>query len=493
MTRRLLPLVPLLALAAPAPLRAGPADPIRLAVRPAAPPARLLQYPLLPEVSDQTPGNAATHYNEAGTKLKALLDKEFVGANWQGMVSTWLDVPLDEFPADEVREFLKAHEPVLRELEAGARCDHCDWGHVERLRKYGFNALIPEIQQARDLSNLLCLRVRLEAAQGDLPRAVRDLQTGFAQARHVNASPLLISGLVSVALTTRVCGRVDDLVQQPGTPNLYWALADLPSRFVDMGIGFGGERLAVRGSFPGLAEMMADRNAGPMSPEQLEKVAKMVEFLEISPQDRELYAFLGLDLAKSRQLRRSLSPWLIGSAVLANHQAAKAALVAAGRPREKVEAMPHLQVALLHGMLEYDRGLDQILAWHRLPYPEGLPRLRAAFGPGRGRMQDASGLALAQNLLPASFKVVLAEARVERRLAALRVVEALRLYAANHDGELPAALADIKEVPVPDDPVTGRPFDYKREGARATLSAPAPAGDPPNPGNTLTYEITLTP
>ena len=38
---------------------------------------------------------------------------------------------------------------------------------------------------------------------------------------------------------------------------------------------------------------------------------------------------------------------------------------------------------------------------------------------------------------------------IERRLAALRTIEAIRMFAASHDGKLPAALGDIKEVPVP--------------------------------------------
>jgi hypothetical protein len=491
MSRRLLPFITLLVLASPAP--AGPADPVRLTLRPARPPAHFLQYPLLPDLGEQTAGNAATHYNEATAKLKALLAKELLGTDLSGLVSGWLELPADELPLDQVRDLLKALEPVLSETEAGARCGHCDWGHVERLRKDGFNALLPELQQARDLNGLLCLRVRLAVAEGDLPRAVRDLQTGLAQARHVATSPVLISGLVGVAQATRLCARIDELLQHPGTPNLYWSLADLPHRFIDMRDGFQGERMAIRSTFPGLPAVLADRNAGPMSAAQLEKLAKLLEGLELTPRDRELYTFLGLDLTKNRQVARALSPWLYGAAVMSTHEAAKAALVAAGRPREKVEAMPHLQVAVLHGLLEYDRGLDQMIAWHGLPYPESLPRMRETFRTGRVLLSDDSALALGQNLLPAVYKVVLAEARVERKLAALRVVEALRLYAADHGGKLPAALADIKDVPVPDDPVTGKPFAYRLEGARATLSGPAPAGDAANPGNTLTYEITLRP
>ena len=43
------------------------------------------------------------------------------------------------------------------------------------------------------------------------------------------------------------------------------------------------------------------------------------------------------------------------------------------------------------------------------------------------------------------------------------MVEALRMYAAAHDGTLPDKLDDVSEVPVPADPGTGLPFEYSRD------------------------------
>jgi hypothetical protein len=104
---------------------------------------------------------------------------------------------------------------------------------------------------------------------------------------------------------------------------------------------------------------------------------------------------------------------------------------------------------------------------------------------------DAPALPLAALLLPAVQKVFTARARTDRRFAALRCVEAVRLYAAAHGGKLPASLADVKEVPVPDDPVTGKPFAYRvREGV-ATLEGPPPDGEQAYVGNTLKYELVV--
>src|SRR5271157_861402 len=65
-----------------------------------------------------------------------------------------------------------------------------------------------------------------------------------------------------------------------------------------------------------------------------------------------------------------------------------------------------------------------------------------------------------------------AQMKLDRRVAALRVVEAIRLYAASHGGKLPEELNQVTEVPVPEDPATGKPFEYRRDGAAAVLALP---------------------
>jgi hypothetical protein len=76
-------------------------------------------------------------------------------------------------------------------------------------------------------------------------------------------------------------------------------------------------------------------------------------------------------------------------------------------------------------------------------------------------------------LLPAIDGCRAAEVRAERQVAALRIIEAMRMYAANHGGALPAKLDDITDVPVPLNPATGKPFVYRVDGAKAILELPA--------------------
>jgi hypothetical protein len=58
---------------------------------------------------------------------------------------------------------------------------------------------------------------------------------------------------------------------------------------------------------------------------------------------------------------------------------------------------------------------------------------------------------------------------IDRRIAALQCIEALRLYSGNHNNKFPEKLSDITDLKIPNDPVTKKPFSYKNTGSGATL------------------------
>jgi hypothetical protein len=79
--------------------------------------------------------------------------------------------------------------------------------------------------------------------------------------------------------------------------------------------------------------------------------------------------------------------------------------------------------------------------------------------------------------------------RLDRDLAGLQSVEAIRSYAASHKGQLPQTLAEITEVSVPKDPINGQAFHYARTGATAVLESPPPPGGQKK--QELRYEIAV--
>ena len=104
--------------------------------------------------------------------------------------------------------------------------------------------------------------------------------------------------------------------------------------------------------------------------------------------------------------------------------------------------------------------------------------------------RDQAPALLADDVVPSMTPPRRAQGRLEQRIALLRHVEALRLYAAENGGTLPAKLSDVS-VPLPDDPITGKPFSYELHGGTAHLRGSPPAGEKTNPAFRLHFEVTL--
>ena len=79
--------------------------------------------------------------------------------------------------------------------------------------------------------------------------------------------------------------------------------------------------------------------------------------------------------------------------------------------------------------------------------------------------------------------------RLDRHMAALQCVEAIRLYAGTHKGNLPIRLEEITEVVIPDDPVTDKPFEYIAKNKTAVLKAAPPKGGTER--DSIHYELTV--
>jgi hypothetical protein len=434
---------------------------IRLAVTPGQVQPRALKYTLLPDPLDLTPGNAAPLWfraaHTAHDNPRKLADREY---DWGSSEKT----PLKDLPKDEVKELLAAYAPALKLADQAARRDHCDW-ETPPLTFQNFQevVLLEEIQQCRKLANLLSIRCRLELSEGRFDDALYTLQTGLAMARHIGEGDNLIWNLVGTAVAAVMLGRVEELVQQPGAPILYWALTDLPSPLLNPRRAMRTELQTVYRSFPPLRELR--QNEKKLSPEQVNKL------------------IADLFTALSQVSGGDLPDWQkrLGAAALALavHPEAKKYLTAHGRTAEEVEAMPVPEAVLLYYLDEYDRAVDDVLKWTDVPpwqAKAGLDQVLKEVQPP-GAVNANPILVL---ILPAVVKVYQAHVRTERQVAALRCAEALRLYATGHDGKPPEKLDGVG-LPLPPDPYTGEGFGkYYKVGADGTavLDVPPPPGMP---------------
>lgn len=435
---------------------------VRLTIRPEAEPRPALKYHLLPPLLDRQPGNAAVFYNKA-----ALMYQQNAALAKQGdKVSEWNDLPLDKLPLDEIEKTLAPWSTVFAEIGFAVKREHCDWQLPIR-EQVPFTILLPEIQTLRALARALRLQARWQVAQRQYDDAVGTLATMYAMARHCGEGQTLIQGLVGISFVGMVAQVQEDMAGQPGAPNLYWALTWLPRPFIELRRANEFEMDTIYLWKPELRRLGQPRSADAW---------------------RDLFDDLAqglsdLDPGMDQDERRLI---LLGKAIQ-GYPRAKQELIAAGRLSEQIEAMPVAQVLVLHTVRTYDDLRDNQFKWMGLPFWQAHDGMQRASERLRAESRRREIIPLAGMLLPAVQSVSNAQARGERTIAMLRTIEALRLYAAAHDGRLPKQLDDIHEVPVPHDPLTGGPFIYELSDNTAVLEAPLLEGMAPQLGKR--YEL----
>ena len=93
------------------------------------------------------------------------------------------------------------------------------------------------------LAGALKVRFRAEVALGRFDDAIRTAKTMFAMSRHLGEHPTLIGNLVGIVVANAAIGPLEEMLEQPGCPNLYWALTNLPHPLVPLDKGMEGERV----------------------------------------------------------------------------------------------------------------------------------------------------------------------------------------------------------------------------------------------------------
>src|SRR5205807_2425648 len=114
--------------------------------------------------------------------------------------------------------------------------------------------------------------------------------------------------------------------------------------------------------------------------------------------------------------------------------------------------------------------MQEITKWFNLPYPQALVGLdEVAAALKKAEKTDPGNLIYA--LLPVLSRADMTTAQLDRRIAMLRCLEAVRSYAAAHEGKLPADLKNLSQSPAPLDPLTAVPFGYEAHDGGFVLEA----------------------
>lgn len=451
----------------------GDLDVIRMSVTPAPEPTPAFRYRIMQRPIDLVAGNAAPYYYRAIMEMPRTWRS--VRDRYGEAIDEWYvgEVPLSKLPLENVRDAARSVDRLVNNYlaEAVSRRD-CDWQwNVEDMRgPEVISFLLEEVQQSRQFTRAMMISARLAVAEGRYDDALRYLQINYRLAQDIAEVPFLVCSLVGTALVSISHVATLDMIAAPDSPNLYWALTELPRPPIDY-------RSAMRFEFEiGL------------------RIFPFLEDAETTERSSEEWARLWhqawADLPKLMNGPVPNGAMVGTGAALVGYTHAKRRLIDDGMDAETVHAMPVGQVMAVYTARGYERITSEyekklLVPFWRVDDVDAERVLREARPLGGGQWQEF--LPVATTLLPAVNAARSAEVRSQRDIDALRVIEALRMYAADR-GQLPQRLEDIHQVPVPPNPATGQPFVYRLQDETAILELPASDGFP---AGSRRFEITI--
>ena len=444
---------------------------VPLTLTPAATPKPLSEYHLLADYRETQPGDKLSGF------MKATMEQNrFYATEHQEKVDKWLELPLADLPAD-VREqagvvgglaYKPKYTTMMGFIDQAARYSRVEWNEYFNVRRDGVYFLLPEVQAMRTIGRAVHLRLRAEIKAGEFDKAVVSVRTLFGLAQMLETHPTLICGLVGLAVATNAVNGLEEMIAQPGCPNLYWSFADLPAPFLSLRKGIEGERFFVTNQFGTTVprdKAMTDAEVSAVINTITEIQGMSGEQSDMTSRPSVKYALLATDDKRLDAIRERLTK--------------------AGTAADVVKAMPKLQLILLEDVRRFEVTRDEIFKWMNRPYPEALAGLDGT--DGVVQEEKKGGWVLGPLFLPAARKVKGSHARLDQRLAYLMTAEAVRLHAHEHGGKLPEKLSDMK-VAAPADPVSGKPFGYAVKDGVATLTGTNPTGQPTD---NRVYELRL--
>lgn len=373
---------------------------------------------------------------------------------------SWDEMEPSALPLEEVKKYLSFVEfqpPFLREA---ARRGFMDFDRQLQNDENPIGYLLPDIQEMRTLARFQNLRCKVAIAENRIDDAIEVLGQLYTMAIHLGQDESIVANLVGKYCAQKAWECALHLIQHPQSPNLYWAFAALPRPLVSTRRSAAFEPQMIYLQFPMLKEVDETPKPAGYWQDFLDRLAA-----KLSQATNEF----GL----SRALRdpTTARAALVGM-VAADYPDARRYLIEhCELPREQVEAYPTAQVVFLAGVRYFDQMRDEVFKWTCVPFHQGPTGADQQWTPDLilNRSDETGWFAKpAHKMLRFSAVILTLPMEVDQTIAMLQTVEAIRMYGATHDGQLPTDLSTLP-VPAPCDPATGRPFAYVCSGNSATI------------------------
>ena len=416
---------------------------------------------------ETTSGNAATIYlaglaEYSLEKMFRDLEKKYGEEAYEW---SYLDTPTEEIPLDKLKLTSAEFDPFIKEFIAQAtRKRSCDWGlnMEDKTGPWFLEMNLSWMQDTRTISRTLAIQTRLAIIESRFDDAIDLMRMNYRLAENVGREKVLVGTLIAIAETSITNGSMTHFIAAPDSPNMYWALTELPRPMVDLR---GAIRLECANGLRIVPEL-ASADTEEHSIEEWSRIAREipVSLMEYTYQATES-EIIGLRFIP------------LGFGIM-SYGLAKQRLIESGMDPEKVEAMAVGQVLLIDAKQEYLRVANLMEKEIYLPFPssdERSDKIEDLMFSNQSQMTGGFGQIFAGLLLPALQQIRAAQIRTDRDIDALRVIEALRMHAAE-TGKFPTKLSDISVVPVPVNPATGKPFEYRLDGETAVVELPRSDG-----------------
>jgi len=327
--------------------------------------------------------------------------------------------------------------------------------------------MLYDVQECREMARMLMLRTRLAIAEKRYDDAITSMQKQYRIGSDVAKMPFLVCGLVGLSIDGMNNSTLIELIASQDSPNMYWALSALPQPLIDLRPTMQFEMDNVPRIFPFTNRTETAQHApqewNRLYTQTIREYTKAAGILSVGGNGKEL------DGAEAGVAATGLA--------LVGYSQAKASLIAQGMDRDRIEKMSVGQVIAIYTERLSRKFSDENEKLWYMPYAD----MHKAWDALEKRIEDAKpfGRSEDREIFPTVSVLIqpipaarAAQVRVERDLAAVQVIEALRMFASDHDGKLPKTLNEITAVPVPNNPATGKAFKYRLDGETAVLDLP---------------------
>jgi hypothetical protein len=453
---------------------------VKITVSPATFPYPLLKYRFNTYSTELEFGNAAPLYMQAFAEYEKIYgeaeknwyaSKEYFelkksGASEDKIIGEMFRaVPLEpawpnsSYPKsvspEEEAKFYKAMEPVYRLMEKASRMRDADWSYCMEYKGIATN--LEHVQNLRALARYLCGKSDWEIRNGRYEDAVKTLRIGIAMGNHLGRAnfPNLVNMLVGIAIQGIMQNQIMIMASQPDSPNLYPALTQIVLPTDAFQYALQGEQFW---PFPTQNALPIFENIDKASPEECRERLENVIVTLIQTQTNQW-----LTLPEKSKVSAAVTM----VCTLCYPQGCDR-LLEQGCKAEEIERLSVYQVVTPFVLQEIKAAYDRLLVTATFPY--GSSHSAIIFDESIcEKIQSPVDIYLLL-IMPALDAAKRACLRQHQTQELVKIIEAIRYYAAVHDGRLPESLGAIKEVViVTDDPMTGKPFGYKVEGRTAMI------------------------